>query len=57
MKKTILFFAMLLSSTSFAAPESFRYVSVRGEGEIKVKPDIVTVQLMAHSKAKDARTA
>jgi uncharacterized protein YggE len=57
MKNILCLIAMLASSTAFAASENARYVSVRGEGEIKVKPDIVTVQLLTHTKAKDARTA
>ncbi|MGE3260662.1 MAG: SIMPL domain-containing protein [Bacteriovoracia bacterium] len=49
-------FLVLLSSTTFAA-ENFHYVSVRGEGEIKVKPDLVNVQLQVHTKARDAKAA
>ncbi|MGZ3694949.1 MAG: SIMPL domain-containing protein [Bdellovibrionota bacterium] len=56
MKKIFLLLALILTPSAFAA-ENFRYISVRGEGEIKVKPDLATVQLVTHTKAKDAKSA
>lgn len=56
MKKYFLPLALLLSTSALAA-ESPHFISVRGEGEIKVKPDIVAVSLNVHTKAKDGKAA
>jgi uncharacterized protein YggE len=56
MKKYFLPLALLLTVPAFAA-ENPHYISVRGEGEIKVKPDLVTVSLTVHTKAKDGKLA
>lgn len=47
---------LLLSAPSFAA-DNIRLISVKGEGEVKVKPDIASIQLHVVSKAKDAKSA
>ncbi|RZA08052.1 MAG: DUF541 domain-containing protein [Proteobacteria bacterium] len=59
MKNMAYFFALLLSFNSIAgaAPTDLRVISVRGEGELKVAPDVAIVSLSVETKAKDAKAA
>lgn len=51
-------FALLLLVPSFShAEDILKTVSVRGEGEVKVKPDEAEVYLQVVTKAKDAKSA
>lgn len=52
--KFIFLASVLLCAPAFAAES---YVSVRGEGEVKAKPDKALVSLSVQSKARDAKTA
>lgn len=51
------FLLLLVFTTPAFAAESAHFISVRGEGEIKVKPDLVSVSLNVHTKAKDGKAA
>ncbi len=56
MKKILLLFFLFCSPLALA--ESLvKTISVKGEGEIKVKPDRATIMLTVRTKAKDAKTA
>lgn len=51
------FLALCLLLPISAVAEIERTVSVRGEGEVKIKPDLAYVQLQVLSKGKDAKSA
>ena len=52
-----LILALCLFALPSFADSPARYVSVRGEGEIKVKPDLAVVNLMVHTRARTAKEA
>ncbi|HEY8279031.1 MAG TPA: SIMPL domain-containing protein [Bdellovibrionota bacterium] len=54
-KISVLILALLFPLPALCAPE--RIVSVQGEGEVKIKPDLAHLYLNVQSKAKDAKTA
>lgn len=57
MKTIIASIFLSLSTPAFAAPDFVKLVSVRGEGEIRIKPDKASVNLQVRTKAKDAKSA
>lgn len=59
MKFIASFFALslaVLSSAALAADPA-RTISVRGEGELKIAPDVATISLQVQSRGKDAKAA
>ena len=57
MKKISLLLATLCLPLSFAHAADLKTISVRGEGELKVAPDVAIVSLQVRTKAKDAKSA
>jgi uncharacterized protein len=60
MKNIASFFALaslLVSAIPAAAGDAPRTISVRGEGELKVAPDVALVSLQVRTRAKDAKAA
>ncbi len=58
MKNLFFVLVILVLSTEFATAADFvKMISVRGEGETSVAPDMADIQLQVSSKAKDAKTA
>lgn len=57
MRSFFLITTLLLPSPLLAAAATDAYVSVRGEGEVKAKPDKALVSLSVQSKGKDAKAA
>lgn len=56
MKKFLFILLAMLSTANLFAAED-RIVSVRGEGEVKIKPDMAIMNLNVTTKAKDAKAA
>ena len=57
MKNISLLLAALCLPFSLAQAADLKTISVRGDGELKVAPDVAVVSLQVRTKAKDARSA
>lgn len=57
MKNLFVLFVCSLLVTNLARAEELRIVSVRGEGEVKIKPDMARLDLQVHSMAKTAKAS
>lgn len=55
MKKAILVLTVLLGTMSLAAQETSPYISVSGEGIVKVVPDQVLIKVRVENKGKSAQ--